>query len=612
MKKKEKEVKQIEEKKEKEVKVNPVKAPSKVGKYIKPFACIVVLLLSFWGIMYFTGLPKAVVVRAVDRVYNDAREDLKEFERIWKKYDLKKPMKMTYSMKIESDYDELKALDGFEFSGTAGINAEDKLLVIESELTHEDHFGLSMAIKGTKPYVKILDTVINVEDSDNFDVEDIGYLYQALNEFDPDFKSWEQILKSFRDAFVKGIDYDALERVNDTISVNGKEVKVNVVTYKFDKKTSKYFLKTFAKTLKEDKKFLKAIDKLSDNMDLDFDADDIKEGLNELIEEANDLQMEKDEVVTIQIYSQGLFNEIVGFKLKAGKEEIMEYYSHKGNTELVINDDYEKIVLSGEKDGKKTNYTLKVGKAKVAKFTVRAWEKDKVDVDYTIYASNFSVGDEDISGTIYVTAKEGKHDITGEYKYSIEGEDGKFAISGDYSIEFDAEVEEPFSTKNATEMIDVDWKELRTKIAEKYSDDEMIKEIALEMVKDLESSGVQYNYNNMIEVDEDDAIKVLKKTKPTVLFYASYYDYRRNNDSSQLNSLKELQKELDFHSYFLDNYYGNYDFDEAVENVEYTCSSEPCSETPAIYLIKDGKVVKAFRGTVEKETLKAALEEIGI
>ena len=618
MKKKEKEVKKIEEKKEKveEVKAEPVKkekvkCPSKIGKYIKPIACVVVVLLSLLGILYFTGMPQPVAIRAVDRVYNEARNDLKEYERLWKKYNFKKPMKMTYSMKFESDLEELKELDGIKYSGTAGFDAEQKLLVVDADLKHDDNFDISMAIKGKTPYVKILDNVIDVSDSSNFDVEDFGYLYDILLDYEPDFKSGFQILKSIRNAVVSGIDKDALERSTDTLSVNGKEIKVNVVTYKLDKKSSKYFLKTFAKTLKNDKKFLKAIDKLADNMDLEFDSDEIKDGLSELIEEADDIEIEKDEVVTISIYTKGLFNDVVGFKLKEGKEELIEYYSHKGNTELVINDGDEKVVLSGIKEGKKTNYTLKVGKVKVAKFTVRAWEQEKVDLDYTIYGDSFGIGGEEVSGTIYVSAKEGKHDITGEYKFSMETEEGKFAISGDYKIEFDSEVE-GFSTKNATEMIDVDWKELRTKITEKYSDDEIIKEVALELVNDLESSGIQYNYYNMIEVDEDDAIKVLKKTKPTVLFYASYYDYRRNNDWSQLNNLKELQKELDFHSYFLDSSYGNYDFEEAVEDVEYTCSSETCSETPAIYLIKDGKVVKAFRGTVEKETLKAALEEIGI
>ena len=622
MKKKEvKEVKQIEEKKEKveEIKAEPVKKekvkkPSKIGKYIKPIACVLVVLLSLLGILYFTGMPKAVAVRAVDRVYNDARNDLKEIERLWKKYDFKKPMKMTYSMKFETDYEDLKELDGLKFSGTAGFDAEQKLMVAEAELKHDESFEVAMAVKGKKPYVKLLDTVIDVSDSNNFDVEDLSYFYDLLLDFEPDFKSGQQILKSFRDAVVKGIDEDALERTTDTLSVNGKEVKVNVVTYKLDKKSSKYFLKTFAKTLKDDKKFLKAIDKLADNMDLDFDADDVKDGLDELIEEANDIEIEKDEVVTIQLYSKGLFNEVVGFKVKEGKEELIEYYSHKGNTELVINDSSEgKIVLSGVKEGKKTNYTLKVDKTKVAKFTVRAWDKDKVDLDFTIYANNFGVDGQEVSGTIYVTAKEGKHDITGEYKVSYKSEDGKFAVSGDYSIEFNAKDVEAFSTKDAVEMLDVDWKELKAKVNEKYSDDEIIKEEALSVVNDLESSGAVYNYNNMIEVEEDEAIKLLKRTRPTVLFYASYYDYRRNNsDYSQLSTLKELQKELDFHSYYLDNYYGNYDFDEEVKDVEYTCSSEECDETPAIYLIKDGKVVKAFRGTVDKETLKAALEEIGI
>lgn len=93
-------------------------------------------------------------------------------------------------------------------------------------------------------------------------------------------------------------------------------------------------------------------------------------------------------------------------------------------------------------------------------------------------------------------------------------------------------------------------------------------------------------------------------------------------------NLVQAQKDLDFYSHFIDTYYiyDMSDFEELVKDVEYTCTTttttaDPttgeqtaaaCENYPAIYLIKDGKVQKAFRGTVSLTDLETALKDLGI
>ena len=497
---KKKEVKMIEEKKE-DVKVEAPKKKCAWPKWLSPAIVILIIVASLLGIMHFTGTSKAVAKRAVNRVYNEIDGDLNELERLYKKFDLSKPFKVSYSMKIDADIEELDdEISGLEVSGSLGFDADQKVLLLEGGIENKKSLDVAMAISGKKAYVKVLDEVIDVTEESEIDTRFFKEFVDAVEESDPDFKSAHQVLKSVRDAIIKGISEDALERSTDTITLNGNEMKVNKVTYTLDKKSAKYFIRTYAKTLKADKKFLKAAEKLCEEYELECDADDLKDELDELIEEADELDIDKDEKVVINLYSKGLFNEVIGFSIKADKQEIMRYYSYKGNREFVMNADGDKLVVTGTKKGKKTEYVVKVNKEKIATLTVRSWTDEKVDFDYVLYDD-----DEEMSGTVYITAKEGKKDFSGEYKFSIEVEDESIELSGDYSIEFDAEIE-MFSTKKAKYIEDVDGGELKEKVLNKVDGDELLTELVEGFIEGFTSRPV-YNYDYDYDYDYNDYYK---------------------------------------------------------------------------------------------------------
>ena len=184
-----KEVKDVEEvKKIEEKEVIPVAtAKKKCGpKWVTPLIVILVIVGTLFGILWFTGSPKAVTTRAVDRVYNEARDDLKELERLWKKFDLKKPFKGTFSMTIESDMDELEEVDGLTFSGSFGFDAEEEVMIIEGEIENEKSLKGAMAINGKKAYVKLLDEVIDVTEGSDIDPRFFKEFAEAINDVDPD------------------------------------------------------------------------------------------------------------------------------------------------------------------------------------------------------------------------------------------------------------------------------------------------------------------------------------------------------------------------------------------------------------------------------------------
>ncbi|MDE5888800.1 MAG: hypothetical protein K2H20_02145, partial [Bacilli bacterium] len=110
------------------------------------------------------------------------------------------------------------------------------------------------------------------------------------------------------------------------------------------------------------------------------------------------------------------------------------------------------------------------------------------------------------------------------------------------------------------------------------------------------------------------------------------------------NNLQTVQTELNFHSYYFNNYSVNDEFKEIFKDVVTTCKTseenstvppiaynpegeqspvapkEPnelpnqskCNDYPIVYFIKDGKVIKAIQGTATEEELKEMLKEIGV
>ena len=585
---------------------------------------VVAVAIAFFAINLATGSPKTVVKNQINKVYNEANKDLKEVERLYKKYDVKKPVKGSFDITLESDMEELKDLSGIKISSEFGYDLDEKIITGTVALENKEKFEAGVLIKEEDVYLKLLDEVIYLSEEAGIDAEYWEEVATLVEEYDIDFKQFETILKSFKNALQKSIDPDALKKSRDKISVGGKDISVNKISFTIDEDSAQYLVKNLAKNLRKDKDFLKAFDELAEEYDLGVDSDDLADELEELEDLADDIELDKSEKVVINLYTKGVFNKVVGASVVVAKQEVVTYVNYGKNFELVVDGGTDaKLVVTGEKKGKETEVTVKYNKEKIATATVRKWEKDVVDFDFKI-----NYDEESIKGSVYIDAKEGKNNISGTYKISLDaGEEINFKIKGSYSFEFDADVS-AFSTKNAVDAEDIDFDELQEKLESKLAKDEALQELISGLIDEYEDETIEYNYIDMIVVDEDKAVDLLSKNKATVLYVGStYYSYYSEPDAREmLDNIEELQEDKDFHAYYLADYYADTKFENAVKDIEHTCktTSETTDETvventestcdsyPAIYFIKDGKVVKAFVGTASYDELAEALSEIGI
>ena len=622
-------------KKKEEVKeeaVAPAKKPNIFSKIFKGGALtagvvvVVVAAIALFVINFATGTPKTVVNNLINKGYKEAHESLKEVERLYKKFDIKKPVKGSFDITIESDMDELKDISGIKMSTEFGYDLDEKLITGSVAVENKEKFEAAMAIKEEDVYVKLLDEVIYLSEEAGIDSEYWEEIATIVEEYDIDWKQYETILKSLKNALQNSIDPKALDKSRDKISVDGKEISVNVVSFKLDEDSAQYFVKNMAKSLRKDKAFIKAIGELAEDYDIDYyDEDELIDALEELEDQADEIELDKDEKVTINIYTKGVFNKIVGGSVVYNKKEYVTYYNYGKNILLVVDDHVsDKLVVTGTRKGKQTDFVVKYNKEKIATATVRKWDKNTIDFDFSI---NYE--DEKIKGSVYIDYKEGKKDISGTYKVSLDaGDEMNFKVKGSYAFEFDSDVS-TFSTKNAVDAEDWDYEAFEEKLEEKLKKDEALQEIVKDMIEEYEDEAFDYNYLNMIVVDEDKAISLLSKEKATVLYVGStYYSYYSEADARELlDSLTSVLDDKGIHAYYLADYNVYGDFEDAVANVKYTCEVSTdttttddaeaqtdikCDDYPAVYFIKDGKVVTALRGTADEDKIEAALKDIGL
>ena len=324
-----------------------------------------------------------------------------------------------------------------------------------------------------------------------------------------------------------------------------------------------------------------------------------------------------DEPFTVNIYSRGVLNKFAGIDIVYNKQTVASYYTDGDNIEAVINSGV-KMVFTAEKNKEEYDVKLTVDGEKIATATVKSYTEEKIDLDYVIY-----LDDEKITGTVYLTSKKEKKSVSGDYKFKIkrESEDKYVEISGEYKIETKDELE-GFNTDKAISSDEVDQEKFINALEKTIKDDDELSKFYKIIEDAFEESAVQkakeqLNYNGMYKIEIEDAIAMLKNTKPTVLFVGETY-YSSSTDGYELMyNLKNAQDWLDFYSYTIKPTELNDEFKSTIAGVDFTCktSSEEkttCDEWPTIFLINGGKIVKAYRGTVDYNELLDGLEKIGI
>ncbi len=650
-------------------------------KLLAALGVVAVAVVVIIALLITNGGSKNVFKNTIKNTYKEVVKSAKEADKISKDFNpAQKAIYFNGDIKVEGKVDGEDIGSG-KISWNAGISGKDKEVYAKLQAEGEDEsVSVESLIEDGYTYVKtsLLDETIDL--SDKISEDDLDMIFKALTETKEikatDFTDVGQYVV---DAVVKNLDEEKIEKDKAEIELGEKEVKVTQYSYSLSGKSAGKLLKGTVETLIDNDKFIeKTVDLVNEFIDEDekISKKDFKDALKNIKESADEINI--DEKISINIYTKGVLNKVVGYSISVdGKDYVSYVFDNKNFTITVDNhdeDDREKVVIEGVKEGKEWNVTLKYNKETLAKATVREFNNEKIDVDFEII-----IDEEDkLKGSVYVSAKQKKSSISGEYKLTLsDGEENNINISGNYDVEAKDEIEESFNTDKAVKIDDIDTDNLAEKI-EEVKEDKIIDALLGDILDELYDNVTDYDYYGMKDITASDVETVAAKKRAVLYVGKQYYSYYSQEDARNLlDYLLDAQDEYNFHSYYLSSYSGTekeleklnegfinvcvgsgdeiiYDEekedeegaekvdtdkeDSDEENAETSGTTEKekteekkeetdsegetttidiepaptCDKVPAIYFIKDGEVVSILRGRVTYEDVESALEEIGI
>lgn len=606
---------------------------------IVTIAVVAVVLVGGIILSVASSTPKAVFKNAIKTMYKGANFAIEGYETYLDEYDItKNALQVNGNFTLETnvedlaDYDLNKITVGFD----AGVDYKNEVLSFGGSLKgNKETVKLNAQVQNKEMYITStlfkevlkIDSEMLSELGVEFDFESIKEGYEEFQkEYNTDPETYEYLAKTIRNALVKSIDSEFMEKEKDKIDVLDKEIKVTKYSYIFDEDAVQDLVTKVTEYLLEEEDFAKS---LADATGMD--KKDIKEALKEAKKSAKEIEFDGE--FALNIYTRGLFNSYAGMGFEIEGKEYFSLYTDGKNIEMTYDDhlggDYgTKIVMTMEKDGKGYKGVLKENKEKLLEVNFKEITDEVIDSEFVIY------DDGEKMGTIefYISVKENKKSFVTDYKFKITDEESKeyVGFKGNYTLTIKDSLDKT-NTKGAISIEELDVEAVQENIESIAEKDEALGSIIEETMASIEEEMLDLNYYGMSEIEVDEVANILKKNRATVLYVGkTYYSYYSEEPAYDLfNNITDAQDELGFYSYYLNSNYVNSEFEELVKDVQYTCptSSEgvgesteentevptaTCTGYPAIYLIKDGKVQKAFRQTVTYSDLIAALDEIGI
>ena len=428
---------------------------------------ILLSLISIGVLVFgFTILSsdKVIMLQSISNIYNKVNtnfdKDTSILDMIANNNDV--GVKITTSIKEEDN--------NYIINANYLENNKDKnsLLNLDVELNEEKAFNGSLLLNNSKFYFNMLD----ITEDYYYDKLDYVRLIRSLSSDD-----CEKLLSILKNAINSSISNDDIKKEKAVITYNGKDKKVNKLTYDINKKEMKEILTEFISSLKNDKKLFKNVAKVLNIKEKELN----KKLAGYVLKVAN---MDEKNIFSYSTYYYG-FNKIVQYDLNIYEKNIfISYKEEKNKTTLLVNKDDKNMLTLVEN----TDNTFK------GNLDLTDFETDKFDI--TEYKKNYefvgSKTDDSLKMTINDNADVSikRSNDAKSYKYNVDIK--KYEVVEDKKVEksrIKSNIEFYFNEK-----IELDDIELDT--AKKYS--ELTEEEKKVFLEKLENNKIYGLYGKQI------------------------------------------------------------------------------------------------------------------
>ena len=299
-------------------------------------AVIVVIVGATIGIYIHSSSPKNIVSKVIEKTYE-------KYDKVMNNtidYDFSKDtLKVSGDLNVDTNIDGLEKLKNDKFTFDIGVDYKSKkleagLAVDEKKTTLID---IMAYIVDNKLYLDLGKDYDGLLKTDDVNFED--FLSIDLEETKNDFTKEDinYIVKAYKNILIKSIDEKDLKKSTDTIKINGKDTKVNKISYTInDQNIEKLTKKMIEETLK-DNELIKKLAKVFGK-----EVVDVK---YELEEQQEKFTIDEDLNIKLDIYTKGITNSFAGLNMRADKDNYLNLTVNKKDSNVVIKSDDTKIDL---------------------------------------------------------------------------------------------------------------------------------------------------------------------------------------------------------------------------------------------------------------------------
>lgn len=447
-----------------EVEVFDVSNGDMALKKKKPVVLIVLIALfliagviGFFSYKHLTQNPTEIIKKIVNKSYEDFSKALKKNDKKNYKFDmLEETVHMSGYLKFVDN--NFSGLDKEKVTFELGLDYKDKYALLGVGLSDE-----SMTIGDAKLNFQndkmlfssgtMFDNVYDLgeykfdEMFDFSDFEDVSFDYKTD---DIDF-----IVRELKDALLEALDEDEMTISKEKISVDGKSISTNKISYKVSNETMLELKKNISNYVLNDDELIEKIAK--------FTHLSVKE-VRESFKDFKTKTITGDLDGLLSIYTTGFHYDVVMIEFDDGDEKC-HFLDYADKIEFLYDDGDVDFQIEGVRDGEELILDVTYDSEEVASFTIRDWEDD-IDLDYEINVEGVN-----LNGSLTIEVEDiDEKSYSVNIIMSMKGEIGKEKLDYDVEIDYDftigKELDKADAKKALTEFTLGDTEKLMDKLEE--------------------------------------------------------------------------------------------------------------------------------------------------
>ena len=308
----------------KDVEPSVKKKKSGGGKII-----IILLLLILIGAgvgvyFYLFKNDKMIVSNVINNVYKELDKIVVESPTL--DYN-KDTLSVDGDLTINTNIPEFDVLNSEKLSYSYGLDFQNKKLYSGVSLSEDDVklFDLMFYILNDKSYIlfKNINRLVRIDaDLDTFDTDEVEKIDISKDDV-------RYVIKTYKDIIIESIDKNDLVKSSKTISLSGKDVNVNSLSYTLDKNNYEKFVTSIIDNSLNNNKLLEILAKMSNT-----EVSEIKKSLED--SKSSSSFDDFDSKIVFDIFTKGFTNTYVGMDINFDDEMIVQIRDNGNDTNVIV------------------------------------------------------------------------------------------------------------------------------------------------------------------------------------------------------------------------------------------------------------------------------------